>query len=105
MNVLVLLVGTVVVFALAARFYGRLVSGWLGLEPGRSTPAVEFQDGRDYVPTNPNVLFAHHFSAIAGAGPILGPTLAILYGYLPSGFGSWSAACSSAPCTTSRRCS
>jgi carbon starvation protein len=83
MNVLVILLISAVTFWLAARFYGRCVAHWLGETPARPTPAVELADGRDYVPTNTNVLFAHHFSAIAGAGPIVGPTLALLYGYLP----------------------
>jgi carbon starvation protein len=55
----------------------------LGLEEKRKTPAVLYQDNRDYVPTHPAVLFAHHFAAIAGAGPIVGPTVALLYGYVP----------------------
>jgi carbon starvation protein len=83
MNVLVLLLLSVVVISVAARIYGRLVARWLGENPARPTPATTMTDGRDYVPTNSNVLFAHHFSAIAGAGPIVGPTMAVLYGYLP----------------------
>ena len=63
-------------------------------------------DGRDFVPTKPHVVFAHHFSAIAGAGPILGPTMAILYGFVPGlAVGRPGRRSSSAPCTTSRRSS
>jgi carbon starvation protein len=53
------------------------------VEAGRRTPAHEFRDGRDYHPTNRIVLFGHHFAAIAGAGPLIGPVLAAQYGYLP----------------------
>jgi len=60
------------------------ISRKLGEDPGHPTPAVTFNDGRDYVPTRNYIVFAHHFSAIAGAGPILGPTMALLYGYLPA---------------------
>lgn len=83
MNILVALVISCVCFAVGVRFYGRTVARWLGEDADRPTPAVEINDGRDYVPTNMNVLFGHHFSAIAGAGPIVGPTVAILFGFLP----------------------
>lgn len=83
MNVLYLLLLSMVVLYLASRFYGRLVSRWLGEDRDRPTPATEINDGRDYAPANPNVLFGHHFATIAGAGPIVGPIMAVLYGYLP----------------------
>jgi len=83
MNVLVLLLISGAIFIVAARLYGRLVARWVGEDVNRPTPATTMTDGCDYVPTNPNVVFAHHFSAIAGAGPIVGPTMAILYGVLP----------------------
>ena len=53
------------------------------LDPARPTPAVRHNDGLDYVPTNKYVLFGHHFAAIAGAGPLVGPVLAAQMGYLP----------------------
>ncbi|MBC3640865.1 carbon starvation protein A, partial [Klebsiella sp. Kps] len=53
------------------------------LDPKRATPAVRHNDGLDYVPTNRGVLFGHHFAAIAGAGPLVGPVLAAQMGYLP----------------------
>jgi len=84
MNVLVYLFVAILAFLIAARFYSRTIARWLGEEPGRQTPACCINDGRDFVPTKPYVLFAHHFSAIAGAGPILGPTVAILYGFVPA---------------------
>ena len=83
MNILVMLLISMAVFALGARVYGRLTARWLGEEPGRPTPAETLNDGKDYVPTKFGILFGHHFSAIAGAGPIVGPTVAILFGYLP----------------------
>lgn len=84
MNVLVILAVAVVIFVLASRFYSRYIARILGEDPNNPTPAVARQDGRDYVPTKGYVVFAHHFSAIAGAGPILGPTMAILYGFVPA---------------------
>ena len=83
MNIAWVAVISVVVLALAYRFYGRLVAHWLGEDQSCPTPSVLFADGRDFVATRPSVLFAHHFSAIAGAGPILGPTMAACYGYGP----------------------
>ncbi len=71
-------------FILASQTYSKYVAKSLGVDPNRPTPAVKFNDGRDYVPTKLHVLFAHHFSAIAGAGPIVGPTMALLYGAVPA---------------------
>jgi carbon starvation protein len=86
MNVLVYFVTALVAFALAYRLYGRFISRALGVTPGRETPAVAHNDGKDFVPTRPSVLFAHHYSTIAGAGPIVGPALGILYGVGPAWF-------------------
>jgi carbon starvation protein len=84
MNVLVFLSLAAVAFWVATRTYARYVARSLGEDPKQPTPAVRCNDGRDYVPTKRHVVFAHHFSAIAGAGPILGPTMAALYGFLPA---------------------
>jgi carbon starvation protein len=84
MNVLVILAAAVAAFGLASRFYSRYIARVLGEDPKNPTPAIACSDGRDYVPTKQYVVFAHHFSAIAGAGPILGPTMAILYGFVPA---------------------
>ncbi len=84
MNVLIYLIVAVGAFILASRTYARYIAREIGEIPERPTPAVTINDGRDYVPTNRHVVFAHHFSSIAGAGPILGPTMAILYGFLPA---------------------
>ncbi|MET4684962.1 carbon starvation CstA family protein [Brevundimonas faecalis] len=72
------------VYAIAYRFYARYLAGKvMGLNAKRPTPAVRHNDGLDYVPTPKNVLFGHHFAAIAGAGPLVGPVLAAQMGYLP----------------------
>jgi carbon starvation protein len=84
MNVLVLLFLAILILLLGYRYYGNYLARELGVNPNRKTPAVEKNDGVDYVPTRLPVLFAHHYSAIAGAGPIIGPTLGILYGVGPA---------------------
>lgn len=84
MNVGLALVLSVAALLAAYFVYGRLVGRWLGVDPGRPTPASTVNDGQDYVPTKPVVLFGHHFASIAAAGPIVGPTLAVLYGFLPA---------------------
>ncbi|MGD8922842.1 MAG: carbon starvation CstA family protein [Candidatus Zixiibacteriota bacterium] len=84
MNVLFYLFGALILYILGYRIYGRYVARSLGLTDQRPTPAVEFKDGKDFVPTRPSILFAHHYSTIAGAGPIVGPTLGILYGIGPA---------------------
>ena len=84
MNVLLILLAAVAAFVLAGRFYAAAIARWLGEDKNVQTPAVKYCDGRDFVPTKRYVVFAHHFSAIAGAGPILGPTMAILYGFVPA---------------------
>ncbi|AKX94786.1 carbon starvation protein A [Moorella thermoacetica] len=77
MNALVLLIIAVLVFVLAYRFYGAFMAAKvLALDPGHQTPALIHNDGRDYVPTNRWLVFGHHFAAIAGAGPLIGPVLA-----------------------------
>ena len=80
-----LLVSSAVLLALAYRFYGRFLESRCGIEPDRETPACEINDGVDYVPTRASVLFGHHFSSIAGAGPIVGPIIAAsIFGWLPT---------------------
>ena len=80
-----LVVAAVCIYMIAYRFYGRFIAyKVLELDKNRATPAMIHDDGRDYVPTNRSVLFGHHFAAIAGAGPLVGPILAAQMGYLPS---------------------
>ena len=86
MNVFLLVLPALILYFLGYRFYSRKLAKSFGESDRRSTPAHQFKDGVDYVPTRPHVLFAHHFSAIAAAGPILGPTMALLYGYAPAFF-------------------
>ncbi len=77
-------VASVCCYAVAYRFYSAFISAKvLALDNTRATPAERHDDGRDFVPTNKWVLFGHHFAAIAGPGPLIGPTLAAQFGYLP----------------------
>jgi len=79
-----LVIAAVCVYFIAYRFYGLFIADKvLGVDPTRQTPAYRHNDGLDYVPTNRYVLFGHHFAAIAGAGPLVGPVLAAQMGYLP----------------------
>ena len=79
-----LVIASVCIYLIAYRFYGLFVAERaLGVDGTRMTPACRHNDGLDYVPTNRYVLFGHHFAAIAGAGPLVGPVLAAQMGYLP----------------------
>jgi carbon starvation protein len=83
-NALWLIVAAVSVYLIAYRYYSLYLAGTvLGLDAARPTPAVRHADGLDFVPTDRTVLFGHHFAAIAGAGPLVGPVLAAQMGYLP----------------------
>ncbi len=83
-NAIWLLVAAVSVYAVAYRFYSKFIARKVfQLDDNRKTPAELLNDGKDYVPTNKWVLFGHHFAAIAGAGPLVGPILAAQMGYLP----------------------
>ncbi len=84
MNSIVILITAILVFVIAYRFYGAFISAKvLALNSANVTPAFRLKDGHDYHPTNKYVLFGHHFAAIAGAGPLVGPVLAAQFGYLP----------------------
>ena len=79
-----LVIATLAVLALGYTFYGRFVARHLGMDANRPTPANRLQDGRDFVPTKPFYLLGQHFSAIAAAGPIVGPILACSsFGWMP----------------------
>ena len=83
-NAVWLVIAAVCVYLIAYRFYSLFIAKTvMELDPRRQTPAVRHNDGLDYVPTNEYVLFGHHFAAIAGAGPLVGPVLAAQMGYLP----------------------
>ncbi len=82
-----LLALSALLLVLAYRFYGAFLERHCGIDPDRETPACEINDGVDYVPTRASVLFGHHFSSIAGAGPIVGPIIAAAaFGWLPTWF-------------------
>ncbi|MBN1886204.1 MAG: carbon starvation protein A [Candidatus Krumholzibacteriota bacterium] len=85
MNSLLVALITIVAYLLAYRFYARFIGDRiLSLDPARRTPAHEREDGVDFVPTRPIILFGHHFASIAGLGPILGPAIAVIWGWLPA---------------------
>ena len=83
MNAAVLLVIAFVLFYLAYRFYARFIAKLFEENDKNPTPACALKDDCDYVPTKPLVLFGHHFASIAGGGPIIGPTVALIFGFIP----------------------
>ncbi|HEY2623779.1 MAG TPA: carbon starvation CstA family protein [Dyella sp.] len=83
-NAIWVVAAAIAVFLIGYRFYGKFINdNVLRMDPSRATPAVLRNDGLDYVPTDKWVVFGHHFAAIAGAGPLVGPVLAAQMGYLP----------------------
>src|SRR5580692_3144707 len=79
-----LLIAALCVLAVAYRYYSAFLAAKVAaLDDARPTPAHRFNDGQNYHPPNKWVLFGHHFAAISGAGPLIGPVLAIQYGYVP----------------------
>ncbi|OGL43550.1 MAG: hypothetical protein A2161_19340 [Candidatus Schekmanbacteria bacterium RBG_13_48_7] len=83
MNIIWLVLIPAPLFFLAYRYYSGYIARSFGEDSSRPTPSVELNDGRDFCPTNSGVVFSHHFASIAGAGPILGPTIAVIYGVFP----------------------
>ena len=82
---LLLLFVSALLLSVAYRVYGAFLERRCRVDPARETPACAVNDGVDYVPTRASVLFGHHFSSIAGAGPIVGPIIAAsLFGWLPT---------------------
>ncbi|MEN6575809.1 MAG: carbon starvation CstA family protein [Phycisphaerales bacterium] len=84
MTILLILLVAAIALLLGGVLYAPFIAGLMGEQRDRTTPAVSINDGRDYVPTKTPVVFAHHFASIAGAGPIIGPVLAIFYGWGPA---------------------
>jgi carbon starvation protein len=83
-NAMWLVTAAVCAYALGYRFYSKFIAARvLVLDPLRATPAERLENGRDFLPTNKWVVFGHHFAAIAGPGPLIGPVLAAQFGYLP----------------------
>ncbi|MDR0642222.1 MAG: carbon starvation protein A [Treponema sp.] len=83
MNGLDLLILAVTVLGLAYALYGRRLARSWGIDPARKTPAREFEDDMEFVPSSPAVVFGHEFASIAGAGPINGPIIAAMFGWVP----------------------
>jgi len=84
MNAMPVVIGTIALFALAYRFYFSFVAAKVAVRNDlEKTPAYRFYDGQNYYPMNKWVLFGHHFAAIAGAGPLVGPVLAAQFGFMP----------------------
>ena len=84
MNALPIMIIVLCTLAIAYRFYGKFLAAKVAvLDDSRTTPAHELNDGQNYHPTNKWVLFGHHFAAISGAGPLIGPVLAAQFGYMP----------------------
>src|SRR5215813_13573071 len=84
MHAMPVMIVVLCVMAIAYRYYSVFLAAKVAvLDATRETPAVKFNDGQNYHPTNKWVLFGHHFAAISGAGPLVGPVLAAQFGYLP----------------------
>ncbi len=83
MNGLTLVIVSVILFLVAYATYGSWLAKKFGIDPSRKTPAHTMNDGVDYVPAKAPVLLGHHFSSIAGAGPIVGPIGAAIFGWIP----------------------
>ena len=83
MTALLIILAAVVLLVIGYVFYGSYLAKQWGIDPGRKTPALEKEDGVDYVAAKPAVLMGHHFSSIAGAGPINGPIQASVFGWVP----------------------
>src|SRR3954451_19121678 len=84
MTAMPLMVGVLCLMAIAYRYYSAFLAARVAtLDDARVTPAIALNDGQNYHPTNKWVLFGHHFAAISGAGPLIGPVLAAQFGYMP----------------------
>jgi carbon starvation protein len=85
MNSILLAIGAIIIFALGYVFYSKFLAEKIyQLDPDYETPAHELKDGRDFVPTNKWIVLGHHFTSVAGAAPIVGPAIAIYWGWLPA---------------------
>ncbi|MCA9299300.1 MAG: carbon starvation protein A, partial [Phycisphaerales bacterium] len=85
METVLIALGSVVLYVVAYRTYGRyLARRVFRLDPSRVAPSVEFEDGVDFVPSRCDMVFGHHFTSIAGTGPIVGPAVAVIWGWVPA---------------------
>ena len=78
---IVAFVGYIAMYKLYGEYIGKRI---FALSPEAETPSVTFEDGVDYVPTRKEIIFGHHFTSIAGTGPIVGPAIAIIWGWVPA---------------------
>src|SRR5579862_7040756 len=84
MTAMPVMIGVLCLLAIAYRYYSAFLAARVAvLDDSRQTPAVRFEDGQNFHPTSKWVLFGHHFAAISGAGPLIGPVLAAQFGFLP----------------------
>src|SRR5690625_7329245 len=85
MNAVLVAILGLAIFALGYRYYSKFIAEKIfRLDPNYVTPAHKYKDGVDFVPTNTFVLWGHHFMSVAGAAPILGPAIAVSWGWLPA---------------------
>ena len=85
MEAIIIMVVAFIGYLLAYRLYGRFVGKKIfALSNANKTPAVQMEDGQDYVPTRKGIIFGHHFTSIAGTGPIVGPAIGVIWGWLPA---------------------
>ncbi|MDD4083895.1 MAG: carbon starvation CstA family protein, partial [Sphaerochaetaceae bacterium] len=85
MGAILIMVVSFVGYIVAYRLYGEFIGKKIfQLSNTNKTPSVEFEDGVDYVPTKKGIIFGHHFTSIAGTGPIVGPAIAVIWGWLPA---------------------
>ncbi len=85
METLLIAAGAFVAYIIAYHTYGRFLARKIfKLDPSNTAPSIELEDGNDYVPTSKGIVFGHHFTSIAGTGPIVGPALAVIWGWLPA---------------------
>ena len=85
MVTLLIAIGSFILYLIAYHTYGKFLGKKIfGLDPNAEVPSVKFKDGIDYVPTKRNIIFGHHFTSIAGTGPIVGPALAVIWGWVPA---------------------
>ena len=85
MVTLLIAIGSFILYLIAYHTYGKFLGKKIfSLDPNAEVPSVKFKDGIDYVPTKRNIIFGHHFTSIAGTGPIVGPALAVIWGWVPA---------------------
>ena len=101
MTALLIVVAAICLLFIGYVFYGSWLAKQWGIDPTKKTPAIEKEDGVDYVAAKPAVLMGHHFSSIAGAGPINGPIQASIFGWVPVFLWCITVVFSSAVCRTS----